>query len=119
MLLKPEQESQLMGLLNGHPYLVRRALYLIASKQIEFATLLTEAASDRGPFGDHLRYHLFRIYDKQELVQGLLQAIRANICPNERIARLLIAAGLTRREEQKVVPRCQLYAEYFLRYLHG
>ena len=113
------QERQLMTLLNGHPYLVRRALYLIASQQFSVEALLEEAAADGGPFGDHLRYHLFRIYDKQDLVQGLLQVIRDNICPDERVARLLTAAGLVRREEQRVVPRCQLYADYFRERLHG
>ena len=117
--LTSAQERQLMGLLNGHPYLVRRSLYLLASQQLEVAALLTQAAMDRGPFGDHLRYHLFRIYNNQELVQGLLQVIRVNTCPDERIARLLIAAGLVRRDDQRVVPRCQLYADYFQEHLHG
>jgi hypothetical protein len=117
--LTPTQERQLMTLLNGHPYLVRRALYLIASQQLSVETLLEEATADSGPFGDHLRYHLFRIYDKQDLVQGLLQVIRDHTCPDERVARLLIAAGLVRREEQREVPRCQLYADYFRERLHG
>lgn len=117
--LTSAQERQLMALLNGHPYLVRRALYLIASQQLDFEPLLDRATTDGGPFGDHLRYHLFRIYDKQDLVQGLLQVIRANTCPDERIARLLIAAGLVQRDDQRVVPRCQLYADYFRERLHG
>lgn len=112
------QERQLMTLLNGHPYLVRRALYLITSQQLSVETLCEDATADGGPFGDHLRYHLFRIYDKQDLVQGLLQVIRENICPDERVTRLLIAAGLVRREEQRVVPRCQVYANYFRERLH-
>jgi hypothetical protein len=117
--LTSAQVRQLMGLLNGHPYLVRRSLYLVASQQLAIEALLAQAALDRGPFGDHLRYHLFRIYNNQELVQGLLQVIRANTCPDERIARLLIAAGLVRRDDQRVVPRCQLYADYFREHLHG
>ncbi|MCC5617411.1 AAA-like domain-containing protein [Nostoc sp. CHAB 5836] len=113
------QASQLMALLHGHPYLVRRSLYLVASQQISPEELFAQAISDRGPFGDHLRYHLFRIYEKKDLVQGFLQAIRNNTCPDERIARLLSAAGLVRREGQIVVPRCQLYADYFREHLHG
>ena len=117
--LTPAEERQLMDLLNGHPYLVRRALYLIASQQLDVESLLDQATTDGGSFGDHLRYHLFRIYDKQDLVQGLLQVIRANTCPDERVARLLIAAGLVRRDDQRVMPRCQLYADYFRERLHG
>ena len=117
--LTPTEEQALMALLSGHPYLVRRSLYLIASKQMSVAALFEQAGTDNGPFGDHLRYHLFRIYDKQELAQGLLQVIRTRACPDERIARLLSAAGLVRRENEQVVPRCQLYADYFRRHLHG
>ena len=118
-VLTAEEERALMALLNGHPYLVRRALYLIARQQLSVAALFAQADGDNGPFGDHLRYHLFRIYDKQELAQGLLQVIRAGSCPDERIVRLLSAAGLVRREDERVVPRCQLYADYFGRHLHG
>jgi AAA-like domain/TIR domain len=111
------QVEQLYGLLNGHPYLVRRALYLVASGQLGFEELLIQAAKDKGPFGDHLRYHLFRIYDKKELVQGLLQAIRNQTGGDERITRLLTAAGLIRTEGQQNLLRCQLYAEYFREHL--
>jgi hypothetical protein len=117
--LKPDQEKQVMALLHGHPYLVRKALYLLASGQMEIEALLEQATADGGPFGDHLRYHLFRIYDKQDLVQGLLQVIRSNRCPDERIARLLVAAGLARKKDEQVLPRCQLYANYFGERLHG
>lgn len=117
--LRLDQESLLMAQVHGHPYLVRKALYLLASGQMEIEQLLEEATTDGGPFGDHLRYHLFRIFDKPELVQGLLQVIRSNRCPDERIARLLVAAGLARKEDEKLLPRCQLYTNYFGERLHG
>ncbi|MEM8503141.1 MAG: AAA-like domain-containing protein [Cyanobacteria bacterium P01_D01_bin.1] len=118
-VLTAEEEQALMSLLNGHPYLVRRSLYLVARRQLSVAALFAQADGDNGPFGDHLRYHLFRIYDNQELAQGLLQVIRAGRCPDERIVRLLSAAGLVRRADERVVPRCRLYADYFGRHLHG
>ncbi|NET32710.1 MAG: TIR domain-containing protein [Cyanothece sp. SIO1E1] len=115
--LRSKQEQQLMGLVNGHPYLVRRALYLVASGRMAVAELFEKATADRGPFGDHLRYHLFRMYDKQELVRGLLQVIRNRTCPDERVFFRLRGAGLVRRAEQAVLPRCRLYAEYFQEHL--
>jgi hypothetical protein len=111
------QVKQLYGLLSGHPYLVRRALYLVASQQLGFTELVAQAAKDQGPFGDHLRYHLFRIYDKKDLVQGLVQVIRNTTCSDERTARLLTAAGLIKSEGQQYLPRCQLYADYFQEHL--
>jgi hypothetical protein len=116
---EPAQERQLMELLSGHPYLVRRSLYLVASQQCTVADLFAHATDDRGPFGDHLRYHLFRISDRQDLLQGLRQVIQNQTCSDARVLRLLSAAGLVYRDNQTVVPRCRLYAEYFGERLNG
>jgi hypothetical protein len=117
--LAPGPLAKLMELLHGHPYLVRRALYLVASGQRTGEEVLEQAASDYGPFGDHLRYHLFRIVDHQALRAGLRQVIRANRCDDEKTSRLLIAAGLARLEDGAVRPRCPLYATYFGEHLDG
>ena len=114
-----KQLDQLMDLLHGHPYLVRRALYLVASGRISVEELFQRSAEEQGPFGDHLRYHLSRVYDHKTLVNGLLQVFRTETCPNERIFFRLRGAGLIRREGRKVVPRCQLYKAYFQEHLGG
>jgi len=112
-------ERRLIELLGGHPYLVRRALYMIAKQQITLPDLFAQATNDRGPFGDHLRYHLFRIHDKKELVQGMLQIIKQHTCPNEAIFWKLRGAGLVSREPTgTVLPRNKLYEEYFKERLH-
>ena len=102
-----------MLLLNGHPYLVRRALYLVASGRISSEELFSQATEDRGPFGDHLRRHLFRLHDKEELLQAMRQVIRNNTCQDEMIFFRLRGAGLIRREGRAVIPRCQLYTDFF------
>ena len=117
--LAPGPLAQLMALLHGHPYLVRRALYLVAGGQMPVDQVLEQAASDYGPFGDHLRYHLFRIVDNKALRAGLRQVIRSNRCDDEKTSRLLIAAGLARLEDGAVLPRCTLYASYFGEHLDG
>jgi hypothetical protein len=111
--LSGEDERRLVDLIGGHPYLVRRALYLVATGQAGIADLFTRAGDDQGPFGDHLRHHLFRLHDQPELRQGLLQVIRYHTCEDERIVFRLRGAGLVRRDDRAVVPRCKLYAEYF------
>jgi hypothetical protein len=113
------QEQQLIALLGGHPYLVRRALYLVASQRISPADLFSQATDDRGPFGDHLRNHLFRLHGKADLIQGLRQVIRHHTCPDERVFFRLRGAGLVRREGREVWPRCQLYADFFRERLDG
>ncbi|KYC42840.1 ATPase [Scytonema hofmannii PCC 7110] len=109
----PSEERRLIGLLGGHPYLIRRSLYLIASQQISPNDLFANAINDSGPFGDHLRHHLSLLHNKTELIQGLLEIIRQNNCADKRIFWRLRGAGLVREEGKAIVPRCQLYAEYF------
>jgi AAA-like domain/TIR domain/CHAT domain len=113
------QAQQLMDLLSGHPYLVRKALYAVASGQLTVEELFAQAIDDRGVFGDHLRYHLFRITDRQDLLEGLRQVIRQQRCSDQRVLRLLSAAGLVYRDEQAVRSRCRLYAAYFGERLDG
>ena len=115
--LNPNQEQQLIALLGGHPYLIRLALYLVASGRFSATELFAKATTDNGPFGNHLRNHLFRLHNKQELVQAMFQIIRQNLCEDERIFFRLRGAGLVRREGRIVLPRCQLYAEYFREHL--
>ncbi len=113
-----EGVNRLMGLLNGHPYLTRRALYLVASERLSVADLFAQATDDHGPFGDHLRYHLFRLHKQDALVQGLRQVIRNQSCQDEKVFFRLRGAGLVRREGKAESPRCQLYADYFQEFLH-
>lgn len=55
--LSPEQQRQLFKLVGGHPLLVRRALYLVASRRMTASELFAKATADNGPFGDHLKYY--------------------------------------------------------------
>jgi len=118
--LNNDELGKLMTLLSGHPYLVRRALYLVASRQMSVRDLFARAADERGPFGDHLRYLCLRMYGNRQLIQGMLKVIRRNACQDEGLFRRLHGAGLVRRnrENGKVLPRCQVYADYFKEHLY-
>jgi DNA-binding CsgD family transcriptional regulator len=111
--LSKAEVTQLMSLLSGHPFLVRRAFYMVASGRITNQALFAEATSDQGPFGDHLRNQLIRLHERPELVEGLRQVIQKKSCQDERIYFRLRGAGLVKREGYNVIPRCQLYADYF------
>src|SRR5262249_35645884 len=117
--LKSDEVRRLTSLLGGNPYLVRRALYLTAVGRTTVSDLFANATSEHGPFGDHLRNQLFRLHDKEELVHGLREVIRNNTCKDELIFFRLRGAGLVRREGRTVLPRCQLYANYFREHLYG
>ena len=112
--LTDDQVQALMTLLGGHPYLVRKALYQVTSRQLTLADLFAHAATDQGPFGDHLRYHLFRLNRKPEQKQGFLTVIQSQRCDDDDLYFRLRGAGLiSAREGATVQPRCQLYARYF------
>jgi hypothetical protein len=114
-ILNSSQIQLLMDLLSGHPYLVQQAFSLIASGQAKAVDLLNpqQAVADGGFFGDHLKYHLFKLQEQQMLSQGMLQVIRHQTCSDERLFFLLQGAGLVKRKDSIVLPRCQLYASYF------
>ena len=116
--LSPEQVAKIAELLGGHPYLTRKALYLVASMRAAFDDIVKDASEDDGPFGDHLRNHLFRMSDHKDLKDGLLQVIKYHRCADEHIFFRLRGAGLVRRVGSDVLPRNSLYAKYFGVRLH-
>lgn len=115
--LNHEEEQRLLSLLCGQPYLTRRALYLIATGRLSVTDLFATAHDERGPFGDHLRYHLFRVHNKEELVRGLCDALLRHTCADEHLFFRLRGAGLVKRVGKDVHPRCQLYADFFREHL--
>jgi len=115
--LDAHQEAELFFLLHGHPYLTRLAFYLLVTGQITVAELFATAASDNGPFREHLRYHLFQLQTNMDLVKGMQQILTGRGLPNAQILFRLQSAGLIYRESDGVSPRCRIYADYFGRYL--
>jgi hypothetical protein len=113
------QGDQIAELLGGHPYLTRKALYLVAGKRATFDEIVKNACEDDGPFGDHLRNHLFRLSDYRELKSGLMQVTKYQRCPDEHVFFRLRGAGLVKRVGNDVLPRNSLYAEYFGKRLDG
>ena len=117
--LSPGEVNEISSLLGGHPYLTRKALYLVAGKRSTFDDLVKDAGEDDGPFGDHLRNHLFRMSDYQELKSGLMQVIKYHRCADEHTFFRLRGAGLVKRVGNDVLPRSALYADYFGKRLDG
>jgi hypothetical protein len=118
-LLTETQVQQLYDLLGGHPYLTRRALYLVGSQRDTFIEILDNAYEDNGPFGDHLRNYSFRLGVQEKLKAGLMQVIKYQRCQDEHVFFQLRGAGLVKRVGEKVMPRNQLYADYFGKRLNG
>ncbi len=107
--------ERLYRLVRGHPFLTRKALYMAAGSAPTCSTgdLFANARDDAGPFGDHLRDYLLRLQRKQDLIPALRQVVDGRALNDELAIYRLQALGLVRREGHKVVPRCELYGEYF------
>ncbi len=105
--------DRLQALLNGHPYLTRQAMYRVAIGEYTAERLFDQAASETGPFGDHLRRHITRFADRPELARALRQIVLHHTCADDTLFYRLNGAGLARREDNKVVSRCGLYAQFF------
>jgi hypothetical protein len=98
---------------------VRRALYLLASKQTSAAELLSHSDLEGGPFGDHLRHLLFLLTGRDALQHGLREVLSQNTCRDAMMLDRLRGAGLVRTDGDRVLPRCDLYARYFRKHLLG
>lgn len=117
--LNEDQVRALMELVNGHPFLIRSALYAVALGLIEIETLLAQATEDSGPFGEHLRHYLRRITEKPELKAALTNIVQGHGYQDEAIFYRLAWAGLIKKEGKQVVLRNKLYQRYFEERLNG
>ena len=107
--------------MGGHPYLVRRALFLIATGQWSLGRNVTadELSDPFGPFGDHLRQYLLQLQGSPELSRELMTALAGSPCQSPVAYDRLRGAGLLRGSRQKPEARCALYAAFFRKHFHA
>lgn len=117
--LTSAQVNALYILLNGHPCLTRISLYHMALKHYDFNTLLINAASNDGPFGDHLKHLRNQLTKEPESLSAVRQICRGRSQPIDNIDLLIFfrlkGAGLVKSNNSQVVMRNQLYEQYFKR----
>jgi hypothetical protein len=104
---------RLKDLVGGHPYLIQSALYRVASGNISEEEFFASAATDQGPYSDHLRRFLWMLAQDAALLEALQAIYRGDNYRDEAVTFRLVAAGLVRREGRFLRPRYELYAEYF------
>nr|MBC8492551.1 AAA-like domain-containing protein [Chloroflexota bacterium] len=104
---------QFMKLFNGHPYLTRKALYTLVTERLAWANLASVAATDQGPFSDHLRHHHWLLHNEPDLREALKQIILQNRCTDEMAFFRLLRAGLVKGSGEVCKCRCDLYRTYF------
>ncbi|MDF5731930.1 MAG: AAA-like domain-containing protein [Rhizonema sp. PD38] len=109
------QAKQLMSMVGGHPYLVRVGLYSISRQDMTLNQLLQIAPTEAGPYGDHLRRHLWNLEQRPELLEAVKRVISTTspVRLESVQAFQLHSLGLMHLQGNDVIPRCNLYREYF------
>jgi hypothetical protein len=100
-------------LLNGHPYLTRKAFYTLVTDRMNLNELVAMATDDQGPFGDHLRRQHWLLRNEKGLRDSLRQIIQHNQCDDEGVLFRLLRAGLVKGKGKAYYCRCALYEQYF------
>ncbi|MDJ0708496.1 MAG: AAA-like domain-containing protein [Leptolyngbyaceae cyanobacterium MO_188.B28] len=106
----------LMDMVGGHPYLVRLALYHLAQQDATLPELLTEAPTDAGIYGEHLRRHLWNLQQHPDLAADFEKVILTDRPVELRpmLAFKLNGMGLVNLQGNAVVLRHdRLYRPYF------
>ncbi|MGF1938968.1 MAG: AAA-like domain-containing protein [Nostoc sp. ChiQUE02] len=110
------QIEKLMDMVGGHPYLVRLALYHVQHQDITLEQLLQTAPTEAGIYSDHLRGHLCNLDDHPNLVAAFSQVVKSLVpieLDSESAFKLHSMGLVVYCNDNKVMPRCNLYRQYF------
>ncbi len=120
ILLRTAELAELVELVGGHPYLVRKVLYEAVAGDKPVTDLLQDATAPQGLFGDHLRSRMLKVSGDQELAGAVRQVIHGDLSPiDAEIAHRLLSAGLIAGVPGSYRMRYKLYDLYFRQWLQA
>jgi hypothetical protein len=103
----------LHALIEGQPFLTRRALDALATGRADFGSLMEQAVRDTGPFGDHLQRILVAVSRLPEVTEYVRSVLAGAASPNQDAYYRLLSAGIIKQNRTgDVVFRCELYRRY-------
>lgn len=116
---KANEIEKLIEILGGHPYLIRLAIYYLKQRKVSLNSLLENAAKETSIYSNHLRRNLDIILQKPTLAKSFKQVVTSNqpIELNPIETYQLYSMGLVQLQDNRVIPRCNLYRDYFSRVL--
>lgn len=102
-------------MIGGHPFLVRLALYKIANREISLSELLQTAPTAAGIYSSHLQYQDSILHRQPELESAMREFVSINTQVLLKTAPRfkLHSMGLVKLQGSEVVPRCELYRQYY------
>jgi class 3 adenylate cyclase len=110
-----EEVKKLMGLIGGNPYLVQLGLEAISYEDITLEQLLETAFTETSIYSDYLRRQLWNLKQYPELINAFTKVVMSlhpvELEPVQ--AFKLQSMGLVRWQNQRLLPSCDLYRQYF------
>ncbi len=113
--LSEAELSELMQLVDGHPYLIQQALYHLAQQDLTLKQLIRTAATDAGIYNNHLHRHLRSLQEHPQLAAAYEQVIHSSnpVELEQILAFKLHSMGLVKLQGNQVISSCELYRQYF------
>ena len=106
--------NEFYDLLGGHPYLVRHALYTIATKPMKWQVFKRQLTTRNSIFESHLQRHLQLITSDKALTRTMKKIVRKKaVNENISLMRLRKAGIIYADDNGHYACRCQLYQQYF------
>lgn len=113
-----EQAVELMKLVGGHPYLIRRSLHEMVANSLSFKRFTEVATNEEGPFSEHLRRLLASIVRDRQIRDSLIAILQSRPCPSlESFYRLRSIGVIVGDSSRTAVVRCRLYENYLKKHL--
>ncbi|HRF61096.1 MAG TPA: AAA-like domain-containing protein [Fimbriimonadaceae bacterium] len=110
-----QDAERLHALVGGHPYLVRRALEVVASSKWPLPRLFDEAMHDTGPFSDHLKRLLLSVGTLPHVTEHVKAMLVGKRAPESDADFRLMASGVIKYGPAGThVFRCRLYEQFLI-----
>jgi DNA-binding Xre family transcriptional regulator len=109
------QVERLMAMVGGHPHLVQLAFDHIKHRGITLEQILQTAPTEAGIYSNHLWRHLGTLQQHPKLAAAFREVVKTDSwvkIESDRVFKLH-SMGLVKLQGNEVMPRCDLYRQYF------
>ncbi|MGB3649811.1 MAG: AAA-like domain-containing protein, partial [Rivularia sp. (in: cyanobacteria)] len=105
--------DKIMNLVGGHPFLIRLALYHIASGNVSLIQILENATNSNSIYAEHLRRQSLILTQQPELAEAMKDIVNNSNATFSTVTKFkLHSIGLIKIQGDNVCPRCNLYRQF-------
>ncbi len=104
----------ILAYVGGQPYLVHLVLYHLDLGDVPPEELFEASPAAKEVFREHLHRFFFHFQRDKPLARAMKRVVKRRGCDDPRLADRLRGAGLVKEDgDGKIVPLCELYADFF------